>query len=62
MNAKSIYLASMILAAISVAWSHDTLASDNDAAKTDVAPLPKGTLSGTVVDPDGKAVSDAGFG
>jgi hypothetical protein len=59
MNVKNICLASMIVAAVSAAWSQNALAGENEINKSEVAPLPKGTLSGTVVAPDGKPVSDA---
>jgi Carboxypeptidase regulatory-like domain len=59
MIANRIWWAAMIVAAVSSICGGTVAASDNDVVKTDVAPLPKGTLSGTVVDPDGKPVSDA---
>src|SRR5260221_5161563 len=59
MTVKNICLASMVVAAVSASWSQTALGGENELNKSDVAPLPKGTLSGTVVDPDGKPVSDA---
>src|SRR6266581_4028263 len=59
MTVKNICLASMVVAAIFAASSQTALAGENEIKKSDVAPLPKGTLSGTVVDPDGKPVSNA---
>src|SRR5207237_1153802 len=59
MVANSVWRTAIIVALVSATCGTMAAASDNDVAKSDVAPLPKGTLSGTVVDPDGKPVSDA---
>lgn len=59
MSAKNFLCVLMTMAAVSMLWLATCMASDVEAKKMDKSPLQIGSLSGTVVDPDGKPVSGA---
>jgi Carboxypeptidase regulatory-like domain len=59
MIANTVWRTAIIIAGVSAICARTIAATENDVMKTDAPPLPKGTLSGTVVDSDGKPMSDA---